>query len=100
MTPSYRIAGPAIGDLDRIWDYHHRVAGEEVANRQIIHLYERFQILAGYPHMGVTRYDFAPEVRSHAVPNTRYVIFYFPRDNCVEIARVVHGSQDLTVLFE
>ena len=97
---SYRIAGPATRDLDRIWDYHHGVAGEEVANRQIVHLHERFQILAEYPYMGVARYDLAPEVRSHAIPNTRYIIFYFPKDYGVEVARVAHGSQDLHRLFE
>ena len=97
---SYRIAGPATRDLDRIWDYHHSVAGEEVANRQIVHLRERFQILADYPYLGVARYDLAPEVRSHAVPSTRHIIFYFPVEGGVEIARVVHGSQDLHRLFE
>ena len=98
--PSYRITGPVVRDLDRIWDYHHSLAGEEVASRQIVHLRERFQILAEYPYMGIARYDLVPEVRSHAVPNTRYIIFYFPKDYGVEIARVAHGSQDLHQLFE
>ena len=41
-----------------------------------------------------------PEVRSHAIPNTRYIIFYFPKDYGVEVARVAHGSQNLHRLFE
>ena len=81
-------------------DYYRRVSTEETADRQIARLYERFQILADHPYAGVARYLFADGLRSHAVPNTRYIIFYFPRDHGVEIAHVVHGNQDMTRLFE
>ena len=57
---SYRIAGSATRDLDRIWDYHHSVAGEEVANQLIDRLYERFLILAEHPYMGVARKRVCP----------------------------------------
>lgn len=97
---SCRIASPATRDLDRIWDYHYSVAGEEVANQQIDRLYECFLILAEHPYMGVARYEFAPEIRSHPVPDSRYIIFYFPKEDGVDIARIVHGSRDLTRLFE
>lgn len=87
-------------DLAQIWDYYRRIASEETADRQIARLYERFQILADHPYAGVSRDLFAEGLRSHAVPNTRYIIFYFPRDNGAEIAHVVHGNQDMTQLFE
>ena len=86
--------------MTQIWNYYLRVASEETADRQIASLYERFQILAAHPYAGVARDLFAEGLRSHAVPNTRYIIFYFPRDNGVEIAHVVHGNQDMTRLFE
>ena len=76
------------------------MANEETADRQIARLYERFQILAEHPYVGVARDLFAEGLRSHAVPNTRYIIFYFPHDNGVEIAHVVHGNQDMARLFE
>lgn len=97
---SYRISTSASRDLAQIWDYYRRVASEETADRQIVRLHERFQILADHPYAGVARHLFAEGLRSHAVPNTRYVIFYFPRDSSIEIARVVHGGQDMTQLFE
>jgi toxin ParE1/3/4 len=99
MNP-YRISASAQRDLAQIWNYYCRAANEETADRQIARLYERFQFLAEYPYAGVVRDLFAEELRSHAVPNTRYIIFYFPRDNGIEIAHVVHGVQDMTRLFE
>ena len=99
MRP-YRISASALMDLAQIWDYYRRIASEETADQQIARLYERFQILADHPYAGVARDLFTEGLRSHAVPNTRYIIFYFPRDNGVEIAHVVHGNQDMTQLFE
>ena len=97
---SYRISASALRDLSQIWDYYSGVAGEETADRQIANLYERFHLLADHPYAGVARDLFAEGLRSHAVPSTRYVIFYFPRDSGIEIAHVVHGGQDMTQLFE
>ncbi|MXY22011.1 MAG: type II toxin-antitoxin system RelE/ParE family toxin [Dehalococcoidia bacterium] len=96
---SYRISTSASRDLAHIWEYYRRVASEETADRQIARLHERFQILANHPYAGVARHLFSEGLRSHAVPNTRYIIFYFPYDNGVEIAHVVHGNQDTSRLF-
>ena len=96
---SYRIATLAVSDLDRIWDYYDRVANEDVADRQLARLYERFQMLGEQPYMGVARPEFDQAMRSHTVPDARYIIFYFPRAYGVEVARIIHGSRNLSRLF-
>jgi len=56
---------------------------------------ERCQLLADHPLTGESRPFFAvPGCRSVSVGV--YVIFFRPTENGVEIARVVHGSRDLS----
>ena len=95
----YRIAAPAAEDLHQIWDYYSREASERIAAQQLDHLYRRFLMLAEQPYMGVARSEFDPEIRSHAVPGTRFIIFYFARRYGIEVARVIHGSRELAQLF-
>ena len=96
---SYRVAAPAVRDLDEIWDYYDRMASEDVADGQLARLRERFRLLGENPYIGVARPEFAPAMRSHTAPDSRYIIFYFPRTYGVEIARIIHGSRDLLRLF-
>ena len=98
--PTFEVADTAEADLDDIWEYLDREASESIADRQLGRLYERFQLLAEQPYMAVARPEFDPDIRSHAVPETRYVILYYPRAYGVEIVRVVHGSRRLSSLFE
>jgi toxin ParE1/3/4 len=51
------------------------------------------QILAEMPTMGRTRPELPGHVRSFVF--ARYVIFYRPNADGVEIVRVLHGSRDL-----
>ena len=95
----YRIAAPAVGDLQQIWDYYATEAGEGVANQQVDRLHQRFLLLAEQPYMGVARPEFDPEIRSHAVPSTNFIIFYFARSYGIDVARIIHGSRELVRLF-
>lgn len=75
----YRITAPAVEDLHQIWDYYAREASEGVADQQLDRLHQRFLMLAEQPFMGVARPEFDPEIRSHAVTGTGFIIFYFAR---------------------
>ncbi len=64
---------------------------------------ETEELLAAAPGIGTPR-DFAwPELagmRSHSVKDFRkYIIFYIPREDGIEIVRVLHGARDLPGLF-
>ena len=98
--PLYRVASPAIRDLDQIWGYYDSVANEEVANRLLDRLYRAFVLLAQQPHIGKARPELAFGLRSYAVPNTRFLILHAPHEYGVEVVRVVHGSRDLRLLFQ
>jgi toxin ParE1/3/4 len=50
------------------------------------------------PELGRLREELSPRLRSF--PVGRYVIFYRPMENRIEIARVLHGARDLPPLFE
>ena len=97
---TFHISRLAQTDVDQIWRYHAANASVEASVRQIAILNESFQLLSEQPYMGVARPEHAPDMRSHAVPRTQYIIFYFPTAYGVEIARIVDGRSDPSRWFE
>jgi toxin ParE1/3/4 len=59
---------------------------------------ERCSLLARQPYMGRARPELAYNLRSIAL--ARYMIFYRPSSNGVEIVRILHGSRDIEGLFQ
>lgn len=81
----YRISEDTVSDLDGIWNY---IAQDNIdaANHFLDAIFLKFSSLAAMPHMGKSREEFAPRLRSFPVGS--YVIFYRPVENGVEIVRV------------
>jgi toxin ParE1/3/4 len=50
------------------------------------------------PLIGRQREELSPRLRSF--PVSRYIIFYRPMENGIEIVRVLHGARDFPPLFE
>lgn len=67
------------------------------AARFISELEQRCLLLAARPLAGRERDELLPGLRS--MPHGRYVIFYRPMENAVEIIRVLHGARDLRRLL-
>ena len=86
----------AIDDLDEIHDYIARRSPRNAA-RFIDRIEKKFQVLSKFPGMGSRREAFAPSLRSSPVGD--YLIFYRPREDGIEIIRVVSGYRDLEALF-
>jgi toxin ParE1/3/4 len=86
----------AKSDLVEIWDY---IADDSEARADdfIETVDRKFQSLASRPNMGRSRDELAEGLRSFSVG--RYVIFYRPISEGVEIVRVLHGSRDLNAIF-
>ena len=86
----------AEADILEIWDY---IAEDSIgaADDWVDRLDEQFKLLATQPKMGRTRDELAAEVRSF--PFGRYVIFYVPLDDGIDVIRVLHGSRDIDALF-
>lgn len=56
---------------------------------------ERF---AQNPLMGESREDLLPGIRLFTV--RPYVVFYFPLDDGIHVARIIHGARDYPSLFK
>lgn len=83
-------------DILEIWDY---IADDSLtaADRWVDHLDEQFRVLATQPMMGRAREELAPGVRSFLFG--RYVVFYVPLANGIDVVRVLHGARDIDAVF-
>jgi toxin ParE1/3/4 len=80
-------------DLNDIWDY---IAEDNLdqANEFLRSLNRKIVLLAETPMMGRARDELALALRSF--PVGRYIIFYRPIQDGVEVVRVLHGAQDIS----
>ncbi len=87
---------PAAQDLEKIYEY---IAEDNIAaavkHRQ--RLENRWFVLLDQPRMGTKRDEIEPDLRS--VTEGSYVIFYRILPDGIEIARVLHTSQDMNQAF-
>ncbi len=83
-------------DLLEIWFY---IAedNDQAADRFLDLLDQKCQHLAEFPQSGRRREDLAPELRSF--PVKRYVIFYRPTSQGIEVARVLSAYRDAEAIF-
>ena len=86
----------AEADILEIWDY---IAADSfaVADGWVDRLDEQFRVLATQPLMGRARDELATGVRSF--PFGRYVVFYVPLDDGIDVVRVLHGARDIDTVF-
>lgn len=84
-------------DLDEIWFY---IALDNVAaaDNLLDDIDSSCQLLAVQPQAGRLRPELAPELRSF--PVGRYVMFYRPRDDGIEVVRVLHSARDIEWISE
>ncbi len=87
----------AEADILEIWDY---IADDSIdaADRWVDRLDEQLGLLAEQPMMGRSRDELSPGVRSF--PLGRYVIFYAPLDDGIDVIRVLHGARDVDAVFK
>jgi toxin ParE1/3/4 len=91
--PRILIRPRARGDLIEIWNY---IAddGEVQADAFIATIDRKFEMLAKRPLAGRRRDELSAALRSS--PVGRYVVFYVPLADGIEVIRVLHSAQDLT----
>jgi toxin ParE1/3/4 len=94
---NYDLTEFAIADLKEIWKY---LAEQNVpfAHKFVMNLMQMFDLLSENPKMGTLRQTYIVGMRSF--PYKRYIIFYFPTENGIEIYRVIHDARDIDDLFE
>ena len=84
-------------DILEIWGY---IAEDSVvaADRWVDKLDEKFALWATQPMMGRARDELSPGIRSLAIG--RYVVFFQPLPDGIDVVRVLHGSRDIDASFE
>ena len=95
--PTLIVSPLAEEDLEEIWGFLAK-RDVEAADRLVDEITGRFDHLLAYPEAGRARHELLVNLRS--LPVKRYVIFYQPTDDGVEIFRVLHGSRDVQSEFD
>jgi toxin ParE1/3/4 len=87
----------ALLDLAEIWS---SVAEDSVTNadRFATQIDKTFRLLAGRPGIGRVRPELYPDLRSFVIG--KYVVFYVPLKNGIDVIRVLHGARDIETVFE
>lgn len=87
----------AEADILEVWDY---IADDNpaAADRSVDQLHAQFLVLATQPVMGRARNELAPGVRSF--PVGRYVVFYVPLDDGIDVVCGLHGVRDIDAVFQ
>ena len=87
----------AEADILEIWAY---IAEDNIleADRWVDRLDAKFALWATQPMMGTGRDELAPGIRSLAFG--RYVVFFQPMADGIDVVRVLHGSRDIESTFE
>ncbi|MEG4271666.1 MULTISPECIES: type II toxin-antitoxin system RelE/ParE family toxin [unclassified Microcoleus] len=58
---------------------------------------ERSKVTADFPNMGKNYSQLAPSLQGFIVDD--YIVFYYPREDGIDVVRVVNGYRDLESLF-
>jgi len=95
----YTVSPLARADLKSIWDYIAVENGNPTAANALLERFcQRFALLATEPLLGELRDDLRPGLRAFVV--SPYVIFYYPVDDGIEVAGVVHGARNIKSMFD
>src|SRR5262245_1023764 len=92
----YHISPQADEDLIDIWSFI-ALDSLDAADSLLDGFVEKFELIAENPQAGRARPELARNLRSF--PAGRYVIFYRPQPDAVEIIRVLHTARDIHAII-
>ena len=79
-------------DLKDIWDYI-ATDSPERGEKLIRDIYARLGTISHNPYIGKARPEIEQDLRSF--PVGRYIVFYFPLSDGIDVIRILHGSRDI-----
>jgi toxin ParE1/3/4 len=86
----------ASNDIADIWDYIAEDSAHQ-ADTWVSRLDKTLHLLASQPLMGRLRNELSAGLRSQ--PLGRYVVFYLPLDDGIDVVRVLHSARDIDAAF-
>lgn len=93
---SYFFTNAAVKDLDDICEY----IGQQnlkAASKLFDTIRKKCKLVANFPNMGKSYSKLSTNLRGFVVED--YVVFYYPREDGIDIVRVVSCYRDLEFLF-
>ena len=86
----------AAEDIAAVWDF---IADDnpDAADHWVDQLDTQLRLLATQPLMGRARDELAPGIRSF--PFGRYLVFYLPIGDGIDVVRLLHGTRDVDTAF-
>jgi toxin ParE1/3/4 len=93
---SYSLSDVAVQDLNDICDYIAQ-KNPRAASQLFDAIRKKCRLLAEFPGMGKSYEQLAPNLRGIIVQE--YIIFYYPREDGVDVARFVSGYRDIESIF-
>jgi toxin ParE1/3/4 len=92
----YSFSNEAVKDLNDICSYIAQ-NDPQAANRLFDQIRQKCKLIANFPSMGKTYEKLAAHLRGFIVDD--YIVFYYPKENGIDVVRVVSGYRDLEQLF-
>ncbi len=93
---SYTFSDEAVQDLDGICNYIAQ-NNPNLASKLFDAIRKKCKVVADFPNMGKRYEKLAPGLRGFTVDD--YIIFYYPREDGIDVTRVLSGYRDLESLF-
>ena len=93
---SYSFSDRAVQDLDEICEYIAH-SNSRAASQLFDSIRQKCKLIAGFAGMGKNYETLSPGLRGFNVDD--YIVFYYPREDGIDIARVISGYRDLEALF-
>ena len=88
----------AAEDLREIWVYLAENSDSETANKFLSAIKKKCETVSEFPEIGRVRHEYLVNLRSF--PFGKYIIFYLPLEQGIEVLRIVHGSRDVQQVFD
>ena len=93
---SYSFSDEAVRDLDEICNYIAQ-NNPSAASKLFDSVRKKCKVVANFPNMGKRYEKLAPGLRGFTVDD--YIIFYYPKEDGIDVTRVISGYRDLESLF-
>lgn len=94
---SYFFSELAVQDINEICEFMGK-RNIKAASKLFDAIRQKCKLVSNFPNMGKDYSWIVPALRGFIVDD--YIVFYYPREDGIDIVRVVYGKRDLEALFE
>lgn len=93
---SYSFSDEAVRDLDEFFNYIAQ-NNPSATSKLFDAIRKKCKVVASFPNMGKRYGKLAPGLRGFTVDD--YIIFYYPKEDGIDVSRVISGYRDIESLF-